>query len=83
MKMINALLEYRDSEEFKFENITDSKGNPLTLGDVTTLNLTMLKVRLMFWILCTHHLFKMHISRLEFSTMLFLKRLKLVGLRRI
>ena len=40
-RMINKLLEFRDSEMFRLENMLTPNGQPLTLGDVTTVNWTM------------------------------------------
>ncbi|KAJ3101296.1 adenylate cyclase [Phlyctochytrium planicorne] len=45
LKVLNKFLQWRDTQEalFKFGMKSDGSRKPLTLGDVTTVNLTMLK----------------------------------------
>lgn len=45
MKVANHVLEYRREQEAKLATGHHKCGEPLALGDVCTMNLTVLKVR--------------------------------------
>ena len=53
MKVANHVLEYRREQEAKLATGHHKCGEPLALGDVCTMNLTVLKVGRTRYALCT------------------------------